>query len=355
MIRVLVADHSDQDRSGLAQLLRSDLEIEVVGLAKTGTEVVNLTRRLKPHVIAMGALDHRISLEESVDDLEATRRIMASTPTPIVVAFSSATPEREARAAALLAAGAVAALKTNATAQRELLDTIKAMAQVKVVGQRLRRQRPAPKATPEKGVGVIAIAASTGGPHALSRVLKPLPRDLPVPVVIVQHLSAGFVRGFAHWLDEHCELDVKLVDRSLRLRPGVAYLAPDGAHLRVAKASLSQHPHTARGDLPYSLYLADGPLHEGFRPSASVLFDSVAEAFGARTLAVILTGMGRDGFSGLKRVHAEGGCIIAQDRHTSVVFGMPSMAVEGGLADHVLPVEKIADQILELVGSKEQR
>jgi two-component system chemotaxis response regulator CheB len=353
MIKVLVADHSEVERDGLVRLLRQDPEIEVVGQATHGGEAVSLTRRLRPDVVAMGALQRGPSLDEAIDGLEATRRIMANTPTPIVVALSSGVAERETRAAELLAAGAVAALSRGASAERELLDTIKAMAHVKVVGQRLRR-RPTPREPRLGGVGVIAIAASTGGPHALSRVLKPLPRDLPVPVVIVQHLSAGFVRGFAHWLDEHCALDVKLVDRTLRLRPGVAYLAPDGAHLRVSKAPMA-HPHGARGDLPYSLYLADGPLHEGFRPSASVLFESVAEAFGARTLAVILTGMGRDGFSGLKRVHAEGGCVIAQDRQTSVVFGMPSMAVDGGLADHVLPVDQIADRILELVQVKEQQ
>ena len=354
MIRVLVAALSQTERDALARVLRSDAGIEVVGSAGDGAETVRLTRQLKPHVVAMGVLENGVESAEEVDGLEATRRIMANTPTPIVVALPPTHADREQRVAALLAAGAVAALTRTEPGERELLDTIKAMAHVKVVGQRLRRSSSRPSKAPlEQGVGVIAIAASTGGPHALSRVLKPLPRDLPVPVVIVQHLSAGFVRGFAHWLKELCALDVRLVDRTLRLRPGVAYLAPDGAHLRVARSTLS-YP-SARGELPYSLVLSDGPVHEGFRPSASVLFESVAEAFGPRALAVILTGMGRDGFSGLQRVHAAGGCILAQDRHTSVVFGMPSMAVEGGLADHVLPVDQIAPRILDLVSTREQR
>jgi two-component system chemotaxis response regulator CheB len=354
MIRVLVAALSQAERDALTRLLRSDATIDVVGSAPDGAEAVRLTRQLKPHVVAMGVLENALDQEVSIDGLEATRRIMAHTPTPVVVTLPPTHTDREQRVAALLAAGAVAALTRTPAGERELIDTIKAMAHVKVVGQRLRRisSRPA-KPLLKEGVGVIAIAASTGGPHALSRVLKPLPRDLPVPVVIVQHLSAGFVRGFAHWLNELCALDVKLVDRTLRLRPGVAYLAPDGAHLRVARSSLS-YP-SARGDLPFSLVLSDGPVHEGFRPSASVLFDSVAESFGRRALAVILTGMGRDGFSGLQRVHAAGGCIIAQDRETSVVFGMPSMAVDGGLADHVLPVDQIAPRILDLVSVGEQR
>jgi two-component system, chemotaxis family, protein-glutamate methylesterase/glutaminase len=354
MIRVLVADLSQAEREALARVLRADAAIEVVGSASDGAEAVRLTRQLKPHVVAMGVLEDGHEQADDIDGLEATRRIMAGTPTPIVVTLPPTLADREQRVAALLAAGAVAALTRTTPGERELLDTIKAMAHVKVVGQRLRRASSRPNKPPlQHGVGIIAIAASTGGPHALSRVLKPLPRDLPVPVVIVQHLSAGFVRGFAHWLNELCALDVKLVDRTLRLRPGMAYLAPDGAHLRVARSSLS-YPGS-RGELPYSLVLSDGPVHEGFRPSASVLFESVAASFGPRALAVILTGMGRDGFSGLQRVHAAGGCIIAQDRQTSVVFGMPSTAIDGGLADHVLPVDQIATRIMELVSVKEQQ
>jgi len=182
-------------------------------------------------------------------------------------------------------------------------------------------------------------------------VLKPLPRNLPVPIVIVQHLAAGFVRGFAHWLDEHCALDVRLVERSERLQPGVAYLANDGMHLRVGKLPVS----TGIAKLPFALQLHDGPKEDGFCPSASVMFESVGETFGPRSLSVILTGMGRDGVSGLRKVRALGGRVIAQDRDTSVVFGMPCMAIEAGLADEILPIDRIADRIQELVRPKEQR
>lgn len=353
MIRVLVADNSAADRALLVALLESDSQIHVVGQAKSGAEAVQMTKRLRPQVVTMGMLDRSSNLIQHVDGLEATRLIMAESPTPIVVALK-ADQAAGTGAQELLAAGAVAALSRphHVHEAKELLDTVKAMAEVKVVGHRLRKTpkllRPMPVSGP---IGVVAIAASTGGPNALIRVLKPLPRDLPVPIVIVQHLAAGFVRGFARWLDEHCELDVRLSERSEQLVPGVAYLANDGTHLCVAKLA-------PPADSPYprfGLQHHGGPQHEGFCPSASVLFESVAASFGPRALAVILTGMGRDGVSGLRNVRAQGGRVIAQDRDSSVVFGMPCMAIEAGLADDVLPVDSIADRILELVRAKEQR
>jgi two-component system chemotaxis response regulator CheB len=352
MIRVLVADNSSIDRALLVALLEADKQIQVVGQAKSGAEVVSMTKRLRPQVVTMGFLDHSSNLQQHVDGLEATRLIMAESPTPIVVALDGVRMEDRTAAQELLAAGAVAALKRpgHASEAKELLDTVKAMAEVKVVGHRLRKAtRPARRETLASPVGVVAIAASTGGPNALVRVLKPLPPDLGVPIVIVQHLATGFVGGFARWLDEHCALSVKLVERGELLAPGVAYLANDGTHLRVRKLA-----HGARGN-EFGLELADGPMREGFCPSASVLFESAAETFGPGTLAVILTGMGRDGESGLRQVRAEGGRVIAQDRDSSVVFGMPCVAIEAGLADDILPVDAIADRILDLVRQREQR
>jgi two-component system chemotaxis response regulator CheB len=364
MIRVIVADNSAIDRALLVGLLASDAQMQIVGEAKSETEVVVMTKRLRPQVVIMGLLKRSSRL----DGLEATRLIMAEAPTPIVVAFHGSQADTrgtaetgEDAAAQLLAAGAVAALKRPSQAHdaKELLDTVKAMAEVKVVGHRLRRAPKSARAPRIVGpVGVVAIAASTGGPNALVRVLKPLPRDLPVPIVIVQHLATGFMQSFADWLDDHCALDVKLAERGERVLPGTAYLANDGAHLKVNKIvplapSVGAH---ARADQPhFGLQLAEATPQEGFCPSASVLFESVAASFGARSLAVILTGMGRDGVSGLSKVRAEGGRVIAQDQGSSVVFGMPSVAIEAGLADDILPVDRIADRILELVRPKEQR
>lgn len=353
MIRVLVADNSSTHRALLVALLEADAQIHVVGQAKSGAEAVSMTKRLRPQVVTMGLLERSSNLQQHVDGLTATRLIMAESPTPIVVALDGPHMNDPTAAQELLAAGAVAALKRpqQPSEAKELLETVKAMAEVKVVGHRLRKApRPARREQLTSPIGVVAIAASTGGPNALVRVLKPLPRDLGVPIVIVQHLATGFMRGFAHWLDDHCALTVKLVERAGRLAPGVAYLANDGAHLKLHK-----QPHGQGGHAVYGLELADEPMREGFCPSASVLFESVAQTFGPRSLAVILTGMGRDGVAGLHHVRAAGGHVIAQDRESSVVFGMPCVAIEAGLADDVLPVDAIADRILELVRQKEQR
>jgi two-component system chemotaxis response regulator CheB len=370
MIRVLVAENSFADRALLADILRAHVGVTIVGEAGTGAEAISMTRRLKPHVVAMGMLDRSSTLSAPIDRLTATRQIMAETPTPIVVALGADESECEAREA--LAAGAVAVLRkpirvpTSPDQNSELVETLKAMAEVKVVGHRLRKSRrsehPLDHPLPPRGparehhgpLGIIAIAASTGGPAALARVLRPLPRELPVPIVIVQHLATGFAGGFARWLDESCAIEVHLVQSTERLRPGVAYIGTDGSHLRVVKSPIPSGP-SAHSQLPYSLQLSEGPPQDGFCPSASVLFESVADAYGARALAVILTGMGRDGVSGLARVCAQGGRVIAQDQHTSVVFGMPSMAIQAGLADFVLPIDLMADRILELLRAKEHR
>jgi two-component system chemotaxis response regulator CheB len=360
MIRVLVAENSRADRALLVAALRAHGGLSIVGEAKSGAEAVSMTKRLRPHVITMGTLDRSASLAAPIDRLAATRHIMTDAPTPIVVTLDADENESEAREA--LAAGAVAVLrKPNAHASvsaagNELVETVRAMAHVKVVGHRLRRPQSREQLAPAHGssLGILAIAASTGGPAALARVLKPLPRNLPVPVVIVQHLASGFAGGFARWLDEHCAIEVHLVERSERLRPGVAYIGADGAHLRVVKSPTTDDGKSSHL-LPYSLQLGSDPPQDGFRPSASVLFESVAEAYGPRALAVILTGMGRDGTAGLTQVRAHGGRILAQDQHTSVVFGMPSVAIQAGLADFVLPIDLMASRILELLRVKEQR
>lgn len=356
MIRVLVAENSETERAKLVAVLRRDAQLQVVGVASSGAEAVSMTKRLRPQVVAMGTLDRSPRDTVHVDGLETTRRIMSEAPTPIVVALPRNTQLGDKQGELMLAAGAVAVLRQpshgqEAASERELIETVKTMSSVKVVGHRLRKRAPQLARLPGECFRIVAIAASTGGPHALTQVLKPLPRNFPVPVVIVQHLAAGFVNGFVKWLDDHCAIQVKLVDRAEHLRPGIAYVAADGAHLRVIKHT-PQAKHE-RDALPYLLTPQLGPPQEGFCPSASVLFDSVAETFGHSALSVILTGMGRDGVSGLAKVREHGGRVIAQDQSTSVVFGMPSVAIEAGLADYVLPIDKMADQILDLVCAKE--
>jgi two-component system chemotaxis response regulator CheB len=217
------------------------------------------------------------------------------------------------------------------------------MAEVKVV----RRWRSAaPPAVPSRQglprpaeVGVplrlVCIAASTGGPEALQRLLVELPGDFPAPLLVVQHITPGFTAGLATWLNSVCDLRVKLADNGEALAAHTVYLAPDDRHLTVAR--------------PGHVVLSSAPPVGGFRPSASPLFESAARLYGRATAAVILTGMGEDGVAGLHAVRQGGGRIFAQDEKSCVVFGMPGAAVAAGLPDAVLSPGAIAAHLLQLL------
>lgn len=349
-IRVLVADDSDTSRLLLVSLLEADPEVQVVGEARNGVEAVDMALRLRPDVISM---DIRMP---GLDGFEATKQIMTRCPTPIVV-VSSAIDTRDVQISMYaLRLGALSVLPTPvgprapefAAESERYVETIKSMSQVHVV-----RHWPAAIARPstlhviaqpspeqlEQGLealrcraGIVAIAASTGGPPALHRILTELPGDFPLPIVVVQHIAAGFVTGLAEWLNAASQLDIAVAQDGEGLTGGRAYLAPEGRHLCV------------RPDR--TLYLSLEPPDGGFRPSANCLFESVALAFGPRALAVILTGMGRDGVNGLHHVRAAGGHVLAQDEASSLVFGMPGVAIAERLADEVLPLEQIASRLL---------
>ena len=182
---------------------------------------------------------------------------------------------------------------------------------------------------------IIAIASSTGGPQALQEVLVALPANFAVPILAVQHMAKGYVAGLAGALAAKCRMRVKLAEHREPLRKGTIYLAPDDYHLGVA-------------DL-YKIELSDAPAVDGFRPSATWLFSTVADHFRAGAIGVVLTGRGRDGIAGLVELHRAGGVVIAQDKESSVAYEMPQAAVEAGAADFVLPLREIADQVMALV------
>jgi two-component system, chemotaxis family, protein-glutamate methylesterase/glutaminase len=338
-LKVLVADDSPTARELLVQILRADPGLVIVGEAHNGLEAVEMTGRLRPDVVTM---DIRMPV---MDGFEATRRIMVETPTPIVI-ISSAYDARDVEVSMhALRVGALTVLPKPPgpgapgfdDARRHLVQTVKAMAAVKVV----RRWRERPAQTPgtvvaRRGVRprIVAMAASTGGPAALARILADMPADFALPLMVVQHIAAGFVEGLAAWLNTSSPLSVRVAGTGEPLQPGVVYLAPDDHHLTVADRFRIAIPQT--------------PPLSGFRPSASIMFESVAHVFGASTVAVILTGMGDDGVAGLRAVRTAGGRILAQDAETSVVFGMPGAAVTEGLADAALPLDAIAPRLQEL-------
>jgi two-component system chemotaxis response regulator CheB len=222
----------------------------------------------------------------------------------------------------------------------QLISMAKAMARVKVVRRWNARPRqitlPARRPLgPEVATRLVAMAASTGGPATLRRILRELPADFGAPILVVQHIARGFVAGFTQWLDKGCQLRVKVAEDGEPLMAQTVYIAPDDLHLGI--------------NGPGRIALADTPPISGFRPSATHLFESVARAAGPATTAVVLTGMGNDGLEGLRSLYAAGGRVLAQDRASSVIYGMAQEAVRNQVVDMVLPLDAIAARLTELV------
>ncbi len=188
---------------------------------------------------------------------------------------------------------------------------------------------------------VVVIASSTGGPTALGAVLGGLDDDFDLPVLVVQHMMPAFTREFAEWLGQTVSLPVSIARHGDKLRPGTAYLAPEDVHLTLIDRN--------------TVGLSDAPRRGYHRPSADVLFESAAESFGARTLAVVLTGMGNDGTEGLAKIHTAGGHVLIQDEASCVVYGMPGAAAAAGLADSIVALEDMAQRITLLARKRAPR
>jgi two-component system chemotaxis response regulator CheB len=345
LYRVLVVDDSKIARELLVEILSSDPEINIVGCAKNGREAVRMTDTLHPQVITMD-----IHMPD-MNGFEATKEIMMSRPTPIIIVSASASVQEVETVMQAMRNGALTVrMKPPGPnspefdrASRDLIETVKTMAEVKVIRHHRRELKREAVPTghhpvPKPDVGAIAIAASTGGPPALQCLLEGLPADFPAPILVVQHIAKGFVDGFATWLDTVVSLSTKVAENHEPLLPGTIYVAPHDQHLGVSRSG--------------KVALSSAPAVGGFRPAASHLFQSVAEAFGDKAVAVILTGMGSDGVQGLHTVRDKGGLVVAQDKDTSVVFGMPGVAVSEGLTDEVLPIGAMSEYLLELVGRK---
>ena len=342
MINVLVVEDSRVIRDYLVYLLGSDPNICVIGTADSGEAALELLGKMRPDVTLMD-----IHLP-GIDGFETTRQIMSSTPMPIVVCTASTSAEHAHTAMRALEAGALAVLKKprgvddpNAESQGlAIIETLKLMSEVKVV-RRWNLDASAPglgaSANGEPAAidvtaydpAVVAIGASTGGPPAIYQILSGLSAAFPVPILVVQHISVGFVAGFAEWLASASGLPVHVARDGEVPLPGHVYVAPDDHHLRIGP----------RGDLETA---QDAP-HSGLRPSVAALFRSVAERFGRRAAGVLLTGMGRDGAEELKLMADRGALTVAQDEASCAVFGMPAEAIRLGGAKFVLPPHKIAE------------
>ena len=348
MINVLVVEDSPTTREFLVHLFDSDPAIRVVGTAADGEEALVAARRLNPDIITM---DIRMP---GMDGLEATRRIMETQPVPIVIVSGNVDPGETTMTFRALQAGALAVIPRpygighshHEMAKRELLQTVKLMAEVKVVRRWPRRKTaipvpplPNPESTAAR-IRLVAIGASTGGPPVLQTILSGLSERFPVPVLIVQHIAVGFVQGFVDWLNGSSRLPIQVAAQGDPVRPGHAYVAPDGFQMGIGRNG--------------TIALSPDRPEKGHCPSVSHLFRSVAEVFGANAAGVLLTGMGADGAEALRLMRDQGAITIAQDKESSVVYGMPGAAVELGAAAYVLSPGRIVIKLQELVKTGER-
>lgn len=335
-VRVLIADDSVLVRSLLRAIIEMDPEMEVAGEASNGLEAVAMARNLHPDIVTMD-----IEMPD-MDGLEAIEQIMAENALPILVVTSRSDAKTAYAAISKGALDLVLKPDLNVEAAQEFAAKLKLLSKVSVISHisgRLGRRHPAgpdmPACSGNLSDQVIAIASSTGGPDALSIILSRLPEKFPVPIVIAQHISDGFVNGMVGWLRTLTRIEVKVAMHGEYLKHGTAYVCPSENHMQVDRSK--------------KIIFIERHARDIYRPSCDILLSSVAESFGQRAVGVILTGMGNDGVAGITRIREAGGWTIAQDEKTSVIFGMPRLAIESNGIDSVLPLEAISREIVRAV------
>ncbi|HWA77171.1 MAG TPA: chemotaxis-specific protein-glutamate methyltransferase CheB, partial [Polyangiaceae bacterium] len=329
-IRVLVVDDSAFARKVLRECLATSPRLEVVGTARDGIDALEKIAELDPDVI---------TLDLVMPNLDGLAVLAALSPEQRgrVVVVSMADSESDLGIAALAAGAFDIVGKPTALAFASLQDISgELVSKVTLAGQRRGARLPAlvPVRTPVPRAGtapkVVVIGTSTGGPQALSRLLKAFPADFPVPIAIVLHIPPGYTGPLAERLNAESPLEVLEASDGLELRPGRVLLARAGIHLKFTK-----------GDPEVSARLDPQPQGGAHRPSVDALFESAAQAFGPRVLAVVLTGMGDDGLAGARAVVAAGGEVLTEAESSCVVYGMPRVVREAGLSSCEVPLERM--------------
>ncbi len=340
-IRVLVVDDAVVVRSRVSKILSSDPELDVVGVAANGRIALAKIPQVNPDVII---LDIEMPEMDGLQTLSAIRQIYPHLP---VIMFSTSTH-----------AGAIATLKALSLGASDYATKPSNLGSVEATNQYIREDlipkikvfgafsppniiaQPVvfPARTNTERVDVVAIGVSTGGPNALTVLLRELPADLSVPIVIVQHMPPMFTKLLAEQLSSKCQIPVNEAVPGVVLEPGHAWIAPGDFHLIVQ-----------RDQAVVRLATHQASPENSCRPSVDVLFHSVAEVYGAKAIAVILTGMGQDGLRGCQCIREAGGQVLAQDKASSVVWGMPSFVVNAGLADQIVTLDQMANEIMHRI------
>jgi two-component system chemotaxis response regulator CheB len=286
-----------------------------------------------------------------MDGFTATRKIMETTPIPIIIVSGSTSTTEVSTTFHAIEVGALAVVQRPSginhpdhdSSVKELINTVKLMSEIKVVKRWEKvSAKPIDTIIKEKGINkepyeikIIGLGASTGGPLVLKTILSGLEPDFPIPLLIVQHIAAGFIEGFAEWLSRESNFPVIVASDKKKLFPGNAYVAPDGFNMGVISSD--------------QIILVNDILKNSHCPSVSYLFQSIAEVYGRNSIGVILTGMGKDGSNELKLIKDKGGITIAQNEESSIVFGMPGEAIKLNAADYILAPEEISAMLMRLV------
>jgi two-component system, chemotaxis family, protein-glutamate methylesterase/glutaminase len=344
-IRVLVVDDSAVMRKLIPSILERYGDIEVVATAIDGDFALNKIEQLKPDVVTLDLDMPRM------DGLTTLRHIISRRALPVIMLSSLTSHGAETTMQALEIGAVDFVCKPKSASQigemaDELVAKIRAAARGKVIAFHEERSLEGGSKrslwgsrVSEATSKVLAIGASSGGPHALRYFLPRIPSDFDAGIVIVQHLPESFTEMLARWLDDICELEVKEASSGDEILAGRALIAPASAHMKVLRAGSAGQVIVERG-----------ALVNGHMPSVDVLFHSVAEQYGAQATGLIMTGMGSDGAEGLGAIRKVGGHTIAQDKESSSVFGMPRVAIEKGFAQKVLPLMEMPSYLIGVVG-----
>lgn len=346
MVKVLIVDDSAFIRNTLKGMISSDPEIKVVGIARDGIEAVEKVASLKPDIVTLDVEMPRM------DGIEALQRIMAQHPVPVLMVSSLTTDEAQVTLDAL-DLGAVDFIPKNledlsvniVKIKEVLIEKIKSIARkgfVPTPAVKSAKPLAMPKPTEYKShrkTGIIVIGSSTGGPKALQHIISKLPKEFPVPILIAQHMPPNFTAPFAERLNQISVVHVKEAEDREPLKKGIVYIAPGSGHMGVLRKRITETLISISNNFAEYVY----------KPSVDALMLSVVEIYSGQVLGVILTGLGNDGERGMREVKNKGGRTIAQNEQSCVVYGMPKSIIQAGLADKIVPLDKIAGEIINAV------